>query len=323
MIYDGSVKTVKVEAQGDAAVEGKIGAITVKYFKNNEGEGLEDASTDAGTYTVKISVAGGTDYAATSADLTDPTWTFTIAKAEQAAPKEELKGEAPTTQDGQGKIKARPIKMEYSTAQNFTDGAVKECSNQETEVTPGDYYVRYKEDNNHNPGTASDKITVPEYSGAEKPPTEMEIPEEVMSAITAYTGTYDGAEHDAITVGAAAKGYTVKYKVKGSDDFVDTVPQVKNVADCKEITVKVSKEAKSQEKKLTPSITAKDVTYTIKLEGKTYDGKNGLEKVALKAGTSPVTNGIIVEDTNKVSLDLSKAIANFKDGNCRGAISRH
>ena len=65
LIYDGSVKTVKVEAQGDAAVEGKIGAITVKYFKNNEGEGLEDASTDAGTYTVKISVAGGTDYAAT------------------------------------------------------------------------------------------------------------------------------------------------------------------------------------------------------------------------------------------------------------------
>ena len=295
-IYDGSAKTATVEAA--SGVTG-IGNITIRYFKDNQS--VVEAK-DAGTYTVKIDVAVGTDYAAIENLTADPAWTFTIAKAEQAAPTEKLAGEAPTTQNGKGKITGTTEAMEYSTDQSFANPTGTPCGASETAVTPGNYYVRYKADNNHNPGTASNKITVLAYS-AEKPPTETEIPASVMSAIKAYKGTYDGVGHDAITVGDAAKDYTVKYKVNGAEgDFEETVPQVTNVADCKEITVQVSKTGyTTATKPLTPSITKAKVTLEVEVADKVYDGT---DKATVKEGTEPTLKGVVKQEA--VTVDCSK-----------------
>ena len=56
-----------------------MGAVTVKYFKN----GAETEPKDAGDYTVKVSVAEGANYNATTDDLTTDDWKFTIGKATQ------------------------------------------------------------------------------------------------------------------------------------------------------------------------------------------------------------------------------------------------
>lgn len=56
-----------------------MGAVTVKYFKN----GAVTEPKDAGDYTVKVSVAEGANYNATTDDLTTDVWKFTIGKATQ------------------------------------------------------------------------------------------------------------------------------------------------------------------------------------------------------------------------------------------------
>ena len=75
-MYDGSPKEATVAAK--TGVTG-MGGVTVRYV-DDEGNELDSAPTDAGTYTVKIDVAEGDSFAAASS-LTDATWTFTIAKA--------------------------------------------------------------------------------------------------------------------------------------------------------------------------------------------------------------------------------------------------
>ena len=71
-IYDGTAKTAFIEAK--SGIVG-MGEITVKYYK--DGSEVESA-TNAGTYTVKISVAEGTNFKAVT-DL--EIGSFTIAKA--------------------------------------------------------------------------------------------------------------------------------------------------------------------------------------------------------------------------------------------------
>lgn len=68
--YDGQPKT--------ASVTGKdgMGDITLDYYSGDTK--LSGAPTADGTYTVKVSVTEGTDYKAAS-DITDASWTFTIA----------------------------------------------------------------------------------------------------------------------------------------------------------------------------------------------------------------------------------------------------
>ena len=308
---EGQAKTAKV-AFNSGKYQDSNDILSVKYYVDNK---EKESATDAATYTVKVNVAGTGNFEAKDGvtDEEGSTWTFEIAKADQAAPTG-LTGARPESKDGQGKITGTTEAMEYSTDQSFANPAGATCGANETAVTPGNYYVRYKADNNHNPGTASNKITVPAYSDPVTPPAETEIPTEVMNAIKAYTDTYDGNEHDAITGLPAEKdGYTVQYKV-GDGAYSDNMPKVKNVADKPKITVKVSKGNASKETKaLTPSITAKGVTYTIQLEGKTYDGTTSLTKVKLKAGTTPTITGVAASDKNDVNLDLSKAIARFSD----------
>ena len=63
LTYDGNAKTATVEP--NTGING-MGAVTVKYFKN----GAETKPKDAGDYTVKVSVAEGANYNATTDDLT-------------------------------------------------------------------------------------------------------------------------------------------------------------------------------------------------------------------------------------------------------------
>lgn len=76
LTYDGNAKTAAVEP--NTGING-MGAVTVKYFKN----GAETEPKDAGDYTVKVSVAEGANYNATTDDLMTDVWKFTIGKATQ------------------------------------------------------------------------------------------------------------------------------------------------------------------------------------------------------------------------------------------------
>lgn len=97
-VYDGIAKVPSVTANWDIA--GKIGEITLSYYKKSspeapqpgvptdvqaEAPSLSDA-IDVGTYTVKITVAEGSDYKATTTPLTsdapDALWQFTITPLE-------------------------------------------------------------------------------------------------------------------------------------------------------------------------------------------------------------------------------------------------
>ena len=76
LTYDGNAKTATVTEK--IGVTG-MGDVTVKYFKN----GAETEPKDAGDYTVKVSVAEGANYNATTDNLTTDDWKFTIGKATQ------------------------------------------------------------------------------------------------------------------------------------------------------------------------------------------------------------------------------------------------
>lgn len=93
-VYDGIAKVPLVTANWDIA--GKIGAITLSYYKKSSSEAPQpdvqteapslSAAIDVGTYTVKITVAEGSDYKATTTPLTsdapEALWQFTITPLE-------------------------------------------------------------------------------------------------------------------------------------------------------------------------------------------------------------------------------------------------
>lgn len=102
LTYDKEAKTATVEAK--KGIEG-IGEVTLSY---NNGDKDESDAIKAGTYTVKIGVAEGTNYKATTAKLTTNTWKFTIApKTLTLIPDRDqvlYKGEAPTYTFDDGQI---------------------------------------------------------------------------------------------------------------------------------------------------------------------------------------------------------------------------
>ncbi|MBQ9111735.1 MAG: hypothetical protein IJY06_10295, partial [Oscillospiraceae bacterium] len=75
LTYDGSEKTAVLESTLDG-----IGEMTLTYYDEN-GEPLDDAPVNTGTYTVKADVAENENCQAASA-ITDENWTFTIGKAD-------------------------------------------------------------------------------------------------------------------------------------------------------------------------------------------------------------------------------------------------
>ena len=72
--YDGQAKKATVALNKHYTGAGKV---TVKYYKEDKEVQAADVK-DAGTYTVKIAVAEGDNFKATTTDLTADAWTFTI-----------------------------------------------------------------------------------------------------------------------------------------------------------------------------------------------------------------------------------------------------
>ena len=103
-----------------------------------------NTATDAGDYTVRVTSKTGR-WADGSTGAVTAAWS--IGKATQEAPNG-LIGVAPTTEGGSdGKISGVTDKMEYRMA----DGSIyTACSGTEIEnLSAGNYFVRYAEDNNH------------------------------------------------------------------------------------------------------------------------------------------------------------------------------
>lgn len=117
------------------------------------------SATDADTYTATVTPESGFIWADTN-DTTSKSIIWSIAKADNENLPTGLTGEAPTTYNGtDGKITGTSAEMEYADNKDFNQA--KTCSKDETTgLTAGTYYVRYKGDNNHNPGEHV-QVTVP------------------------------------------------------------------------------------------------------------------------------------------------------------------
>ena len=113
-----------------------------------------NTATDAGDYTVRVTSKTG-KWADGSTDAVTAAWS--IGKATQEAPIG-LNGVAPTTEGGSdGKITGVDATMEYRAESEITYTA---CTGIEIEnLSAGNYFVRYAEDNNHFAGTDAE-VTV-------------------------------------------------------------------------------------------------------------------------------------------------------------------
>ena len=125
--YNGSVHTANVSGYDPATMD-----IT------------GNTATDAGDYTVRVTSQTG-KWADGSTDAVTAAWS--IGKATQEAP-DGLIGVAPTTVGGSdGKISGVTDKMEYRMA---GESSYTACSGTEIDnLSAGNYFVRYAEDNNH------------------------------------------------------------------------------------------------------------------------------------------------------------------------------
>ena len=122
---------------------------------------LKDTASaiNAGNYTATVTPKSGFIWA--GANNTKPitiTWHIAPAANENLPPR--LDATAPTTYNGaDGKITGTSTKMEYANNKDFSQAQT--CGADETTgLTAGTYYVRYKGDDNHNPGDHV-QVTVP------------------------------------------------------------------------------------------------------------------------------------------------------------------
>ena len=113
-----------------------------------------NTGTDAGDYTISVTSRTG-KWADGSTEAVTAAWS--ISKATQEAPNG-LAGVAPTTEGGSdGRITGVDATMEYRMA---GDGSYTACGGTEIEnLSAGNYFVRYAEDNNHFAGTDTE-VTV-------------------------------------------------------------------------------------------------------------------------------------------------------------------
>ena len=113
-----------------------------------------NTGTDAGDYTVSVTSRTG-KWADGSTEAVTAAWS--ISKVTQEAPNG-LAGVAPTTEGGSdGRITGVDATMEYRMA---GDGSYTACGGTEIEnLSAGNYFVRYAEDNNHFAGTDTE-VTV-------------------------------------------------------------------------------------------------------------------------------------------------------------------
>ena len=145
-----------ISVTGTYTYNGSVHTATVSGYDPTTMDISGNTATDAGDYTVRVTSKTG-KWADGSTDAVTAAWS--IGKATQEAPNG-LIGVAPTTEGGSdGKISGVTDKMEYRMA----DGSIyTACSGTEIEnLSAGNYFVRYAEDNNHFAGPDAE-VTVGE-----------------------------------------------------------------------------------------------------------------------------------------------------------------
>ena len=145
-----------ISVTGTYTYNGSVHTATVSGYDPTTMDISGNTATDAGDYTVRVTSKTG-KWADGSTEAVTAAWS--IGKATQEAPNG-LIGVAPTTEGGSdGKISGVTDKMEYRMA----DGSIyTACSGTEIEnLSAGNYFVRYAEDNNHFAGPDAE-VTVGE-----------------------------------------------------------------------------------------------------------------------------------------------------------------
>ena len=133
-----------ISVTGTYTYNGSVHTATVSGYDPTTMDISGNTATEAGDYTVRVTSKTG-KWADGSTGAVTAAWS--IGKATQEAPNG-LIGVAPTTEGGSdGKISGVTDKMEYRMA----DGSIyTACSGTEIEnLSAGNYFVRYAEDNNH------------------------------------------------------------------------------------------------------------------------------------------------------------------------------
>ena len=200
LTYDGSARTAAVAAR--AGIAG-MGGVTVKYYRN--GVKVEQPA-DVGTYNVRIDVAEGNNYDA-AADLTDDSWTFTIA-ANETAPAVTLSGD--TTYTG-GRITPAPTVKIGNT--KLTEGR--------------DYTVAYGENRDVSTGGTVTITAMGNYAFSAVAESFAITPRAVtVSGITAADKTYNGSADAVLDVSGAvisgkAEGDELTVSADGTFDSKD------------------------------------------------------------------------------------------------------
>jgi hypothetical protein len=133
-----------ISVTGTYTYNGSVHTATVNGYDLATMDISGNTATDAGDYTVRVTSKTGR-WADGSTGAVTAAWS--IGKATQEAPNG-LIGVAPTTEGGSdGKISGVTDKMEYRMADKSIYTA---CSGTEIEnLSAGNYFVRYAEDNNH------------------------------------------------------------------------------------------------------------------------------------------------------------------------------
>lgn len=303
LTYDGSARTAAVAAR--AGVAG-MGGVTVKYYRN--GVKVEQPA-DVGTYNVRIDVAEGKNYDA-AADLTDDSWTFTIA-ANETAPAVTLSGD--TTYTG-GRITPAPT--------------VKIGSTKLTEWR--DYTVAYGENRDVSTGGTVTITAMGNYAFSAVAESFAITPRAVtVSGITAADKTYNGsadavldvsgavisgkAEGDELTVSAAG---TFDSKDVGTDRTVRISGLTLGGASAGNYRLAASGQQASAMAAITPAV----ITVTPDAgQGKTYGEKDpALTYISAGAvnGETPAFSGGLVRDagSNAGSYAITGGTLALADG---------
>ena len=291
LTYDGSARTAKVAAR--AGIAG-MGGVTVKYYRN--GVKVEQP-TNVGTYNVRIDVAEGTNYDA-AADLTDDSWTFTIA-ANETAPAVTLSGD--TTYTG-GQITPVPTVKIGST--KLTEGR--------------DYTVAYGENRDVSTGGTVTITAMGNYAFSAVAESFAITPRAVtVSGITAADKTYNGsadavldvsgavisgkAEGDALTVSADG---TFDSKDVGTDKTVRISGLTLGGASAGNYRLAAS----GQQTTATASITPAVITVTPDAgQGKTY----GADEPTLTYTASGAVNGETPAFSGKLERDAGASAGSY------------
>ena len=211
LTYNGNPKTATVTFSKSG-----MGEVTVKYYQDDK---LVEKPTNAGDYTVKISVADGTNYEAVVDNLTDPDWKFTITRV------------APTPPTGLTGVTGKKLST-VTLPQGWSWSKGDTVLGAEGSYT---FDASYAGDNNHNSITTNLTVTVSNksvdkntlsltqpsmtYGQGELPAYELtHKPATVGENRVHYTGTLrDNSSYDSDAKPTQAGSYTVAVMCETAD----------------------------------------------------------------------------------------------------------